>query len=78
VIKKANKNADGETTTARLSPSALSLADAAQLLSAVGSSAVTEDLLRADVGLGAPTNPDGTLNLVHYAAWLVREVARGD
>jgi hypothetical protein len=78
VIKKANNNADGDTSTARLSPSALSLADAAQLLSAVGGSVVTVELLRADIGLGAPTNPDGTLNLVHYAAWLVREVARGD
>ena len=23
---------------------------------------------------GAPTNTDGTVNLVHYAAWLVREL----
>ena len=22
--------------------------------------------------------PDGAINLVHYAAWLVRELARGD
>jgi len=27
----------------------------------------------------APVNPDGTINLVHYAAWLVKEyAARGD
>ena len=29
--------------------------------------AVREDVL-ADIAAGAPTNPDGTLNLVHYAA----------
>ena len=33
---------------------------------------------RADVDAGAPANADGTLNLVHYAAWLVKEIGRGD
>jgi len=27
---------------------------------------------------GAPTNPDGTLNLVRYVAWLVKECSCGD
>jgi hypothetical protein len=62
----------------QLSPTSMSLADAAQLLTAVGGSSVTEEMLREDLGLGAPANGDGTLNLVHYAAWLVREVARGN
>jgi hypothetical protein len=34
----------------------------------------------ADIADGAPTNPDGTVNLVHYAAWLAlktREDAGG-
>jgi len=62
----------------RLSPTAMTLADAAKILSTVGNAKVTESMLRKDLGLGAPANPDGTLNLVHYAAWLVREVARGD
>ncbi len=61
-----------------LSPKALSLADAAKVLSKAGGRPVTEDMLRADVAAGAPTNADGTLNLVHYAAWLVREMAHGD
>jgi hypothetical protein len=26
---------------------------------------------------GAPTNADGSINLVHYAAWLVKEMATG-
>ena len=61
----------------RLSPTALPLADAARLLSAVGGQAVTVEMLQADVAAGAPTNADGTLNLVQYAAWLVKEMSSG-
>ncbi|MFN7022313.1 MAG: hypothetical protein ACK4WH_13425 [Phycisphaerales bacterium] len=57
----------------RLNPGALSVADAARVLSRLGGKPVTEDMLRADIDAGAPTNADGTLNLVHYAAWLVRQ-----
>ena len=35
------------------------------------------EMLQADIDDGAPTNPDGTMNLVQYAAWLVKEMARG-
>jgi hypothetical protein len=35
-------------------------------------------MLRADIDAGAPANADGTINLVHYAAWLVKEMGRGD
>ena len=62
-----------------LNPMALPLTDAARLLSAVGGQVVTVEMLKADVEAGAPTNPDGTLNLVYYAAWLVKELgARAD
>jgi hypothetical protein len=54
---------------------ALTPADVARLLSAAGGAAVPESLLRADLEVGAPANGDGTLNLVHYAAWLVRQEA---
>jgi len=59
----------------RLNPGALSVADAARVLSRLGGKAVTEAMLHADIDAGAPTNADGTLNLVHYAAWLVKEMA---
>jgi hypothetical protein len=62
----------------RLNPAALAVADAARVLTRLGGSEVTEAMLRADIDAGAPTNGDGTLNLVHYAAWLVKEMARGD
>jgi hypothetical protein len=50
----------------------------ARLLSAAGPKAVTVEMLQSDIDAGAPTNADGTLNLVHYVAWLVKELARGD
>ena len=64
-----------DANAARLNPSAMSIADAAHVLSRIGGQPVTEQMLRADIDAGAPTNRDGTLNLVHYAAWLVKEMA---
>ncbi len=62
-----------------LNPTALPVADAARLLSAAGGQRVTAEMIQADVDAGALTNGDGTVNLVHYAAWLVKEMAnRGD
>jgi hypothetical protein len=61
-----------------LNPSALTLADAARLLARVGGQAVSVEMLEADIAAGAPTNADGTINLVHYAAWLLKEMGRAD
>ena len=61
---------------APVNPSAMTLADAARLLSKVGGRSITEAMLKDDVATGAPTNADGTLNLIHFAAWLVKEVNR--
>jgi len=61
-----------------INPAAMPLADAARLLSKVGGQPITEDMLRADLEAGAPTNADGTLNLVHYAAWMLKEMAHAD
>ena len=36
------------------------------------------EMIRRDVEDGAPQNPDGTINLVEYAAWLVKEMASGN
>jgi hypothetical protein len=35
-------------------------------------------MLEADLTAGAPVNADGSINLVHYAAWLVREASSRD
>ncbi len=70
-------DARNTTPDGGLNPAALSVADAARLLARVGGQAVTVEMLQVDVAAGAPTNADGTINLVHYAAWLVREMGRG-
>ena len=61
----------------KLSPTAMPLEDAAGLLTALARHAITVDMLRMDVVAGAPLGADGTLSLVHYAAWLVKELADG-
>ncbi|MBE7457417.1 MAG: hypothetical protein KJ057_12970 [Phycisphaerae bacterium] len=58
-----------------LNPSALPLADAARLLSAAGGQRVGMEMIESDVAAGAPTNADGSINLVHYGAWLIREMS---
>jgi len=68
----------GERQASGLSPQALRLADLARILSMSGPRPVTVEMLRADVDDGAPTNPDGTMNLVEYARWLIGEMSHGN
>ena len=59
----------------QLNPMALSATDAARLLTSAGGIRIDVEQIAADIESGAPTNGDGTINLVHYAAWLVKEMA---
>ena len=61
----------------RLSPTAIPVEELARALAAVGGK-VTVDMLRTDIDAGAPVNPDGTINLVHYAAWIAKETRLAD
>lgn len=61
-----------------LNPTALPVADAARLLSAAGGTRVTAEMIQADIDAGAPTNADGTINLISYAAWQVKEASGRD
>ncbi len=61
----------------KLNPSALSIESAVKVLQAAGAKQVTGEKVQADIDQGAPTNKDGTINLVHYAAWLVKGMGRG-
>jgi len=38
---------------------------------------MTLELLHSDFDLGAPRNPDGTVNLIHYMAWILKEMYNG-
>jgi len=63
----------------RLSITALSVEELAKVLAAAGGRGVSRQVIEKHLAAGAPRNPDGTMNLIHYAAWLVREVTtRGD
>ena len=60
----------------KIDPSKLTPQQTAELLSRLGEVAVDTDSVEDDLADGAPTNADGTLNLMRYNAWLVRELAR--
>ena len=53
-------------------PLAIPVADLARLLS------VAEEKIREHIAAGAPTAADGTINLVHYAAWLNQRLKERD
>ena len=59
-----------------MKPTRLTVQQLVKVLRAAGSKNATEQTVREDLDAGAPANPDGTINLVHYAAWLVRENGR--
>jgi hypothetical protein len=63
---------------AKLDPTALAIPDAVRLLTAVGQSGVTVEMLEADIAAGAPTNANGTINLVTYTAWMLLEMSRAE
>ncbi len=69
---------NGQHPRSPLNPTALSVEEAALVLTRAGGQTVTEATIRQDIADGVPTNADGTLNLVHYAAWLVKEMAGAD
>jgi hypothetical protein len=53
-------------------PAALTAAQLARMLG------VPEETIRRHVAAGAPAATDGRMNLVRYAAWLNRELAKTD
>ncbi|KAA5541511.1 hypothetical protein FYK55_18310 [Roseiconus nitratireducens] len=58
-------------------PNRLTPAELATLLSNRRKKRVEVTNIQADIEAGAPTNSDGTISLVAYAAWLLQEKHRG-
>ena len=58
----------------QMNPLSMSVDQLSKLLSAAGGCKVSFEQIQADIDAGAPVGPGGRMNLVHYAAWLVREV----
>jgi hypothetical protein len=56
---------------AQVNPAALSVADVARLLG------LPVEAIEKDIAEWAPTAADGSINLVHYAAWLNGKLADG-
>jgi hypothetical protein len=57
---------------ATINPMGLTVDEAARLLS------LPPEKVREHVARGLPTGADGRINLVQYAAWLNKELLRGD
>ena len=57
-----------------LNPLALALEDVVKLLSRSGCRIMTMEMLQKDIDAGMPVNADGTVNLVKYTAWMIKEV----
>ncbi len=57
-----------------VNPLSLSIEEVSRLLTAGGGKKVMVEQVQADIDAGAPVGAGGRMNLVHYAAWLLREV----
>jgi hypothetical protein len=65
-----------DSSPAGLRLTALSIDAAVAVLRKAGAHHIDADAVRADLAAGAPANPDGTINLVAYTAWMIRETAQ--
>lgn len=71
--------APGDTGRAEpLNPAALTVEQAARLLTAAGARHADVETIRRHIDSGAPTSAEGKINLMHYMAWLIREVSHGE
>jgi hypothetical protein len=61
----------------KLDPASLSIENLVKVLRASGAKEITDEKVRSDIDDGLPVNSDGTINLIHYAAWMVKEMGRG-
>ncbi len=59
-----------------LKMTALSPENVVQLLKRAGCRDMTMEILERDIAAGLPVNGDGTINLIEYTAWMIREVNR--
>jgi hypothetical protein len=66
------------STAESIDPTRLTAEQASKLLSAAAKIRIPVEQITEDLAAGAPANTDGTINLVHYAAWIVKEMGRGD
>lgn len=71
------KRIDKKLRPAGLDPMHLSIDEAAAVLTRAGGEAIVAADIERDLAAGAPRNDDGTVNLVHYTAWMMRGAGGG-
>lgn len=59
-------------------PEALPKETVVEVLRRSGSRTATKERLDADIAAGAPVNADGTINVIAYTAWILKEDADED
>lgn len=64
------------THSNEISLTALTPDQLVDILTKAGSESSSAERLNLDLQSGAPVNSDGTINLIHYMAWLVGELSR--
>ena len=62
----------------QVDPTRLSIEQASKLLSAAYRERIDVVKIQEDIDSGAPTNSDGTINLVNYSAWQAKELGHAD
>jgi hypothetical protein len=55
----------------------IEVSDLVKVLKRSGSRHVSEEKIKKDIASGAPVNDDGTVNLIHYTAWLLKGGGNG-
>jgi hypothetical protein len=68
------KGSDKMETKTPLNPLALNPDDLVKILKKSGCRMMTVELLQRDMDGGMPPNDDGTINLVMYVAWMMKEL----
>ena len=61
-----------------LDPNSMTAKQAALLFSKLARRRIPAEQVQADIDAGAPTDENGRLNVLTYAAWLLKEMNRGD
>ena len=56
----------------------ISKEDAVRALKAAGSRTISAEMIEKDIESGLPINEDGTIDLLNYAAWILKGNLNGD
>ena len=59
-------------------PTALPKELVVKALKLAGSRTITMETIEADIEAGAPVNENGTMNIIAYAAWILKGNLNGD